>query len=206
MTTLSLYEFLPQNERWLQGLLGVQACLFLSAILLRRVPAAQAGLFFLAAGIVYFAERINDLAARHWQSFATQDYFDAHGIFYSAVVSAPLLATMFVILVRVGGGGGVVVVVVCVWGVTRCMQGCAGVTIGVPGRAAAGNVPPSSHRRQALPSFLPDQLPGDDILPARPNEEKGAALQGSTKAKKGEQERQVTRAMFLFAVTHSFSL
>lgn len=109
MTTLSLYEFLPQNERWLQGLLGVQACLFLSAILLRRVPAAQAGLFFLAAGIVYFAERINDLAARHWQSFATQDYFDAHGIFYSAVVSAPLLATMFVILVRVVVGGGVVV-------------------------------------------------------------------------------------------------
>ncbi|KAK2078442.1 hypothetical protein QBZ16_003282 [Prototheca wickerhamii] len=89
-----------KNERWLQGLLGVQACLFLSAILLRRVPAAQAGLFFLAAGIVYFAERINDLAARHWQSFATQDYFDAHGIFYSAVVSAPLLATMFVILIN----------------------------------------------------------------------------------------------------------
>ena len=102
MTTLSLYEFLPQNERWLQGRRGVQACLVLSAILLRRVPAAQAGLFFLAAGIVYFAERINDLAARHWQSFATQDYFDAHGIFYSAVVSAPLLATMFVILVRQG--------------------------------------------------------------------------------------------------------
>jgi hypothetical protein len=31
----------------------------------------------LAVPIVYFAERLNGLAARHWQKFAKQNYFDS---------------------------------------------------------------------------------------------------------------------------------
>ena len=53
----------------------------------------------MAAGTVYNAERINSLLARHWRSFATQDYFDKHGVFFCALVSTPLLLDMFVILV-----------------------------------------------------------------------------------------------------------
>ena len=52
-----------------------------------------------AAGTVYNAERINSLLARHWRSFATQNYFDKHGVFFCALVSTPLLLDMFVILV-----------------------------------------------------------------------------------------------------------
>lgn len=54
----------------------------------------------LAGGIVYNAERINGLAAKHWRAFAGQPYFDGHGIFTSAVLSAPLLLAMFVILIN----------------------------------------------------------------------------------------------------------
>ncbi len=50
--------------------------------------------------MVYNAERVNSLLARHWRSFATQNYFDEHGVFFCALVSTPLLLDMFVILVR----------------------------------------------------------------------------------------------------------
>lgn len=53
-----------------------------------------------AAGMVYNAQRLNKLLGEHWRSFAGQPYFDDQGVFISAVVSAPLLFTMFVQLVR----------------------------------------------------------------------------------------------------------
>ena len=54
---------------------------------------------FPAALIVFNAERINALAAQHHKYFTDQPYFDKHGIFFSAVVSAPLLLSMFILLV-----------------------------------------------------------------------------------------------------------
>ena len=54
---------------------------------------------FCAALIVFNAERINNLAAQHYKSFTDQPYFDRHGIFFSAIVSAPLLFSMFILLV-----------------------------------------------------------------------------------------------------------
>lgn len=96
-TLLALHA---QNEPWLQGLLAVQAAILISAILFRRFPMVQLVIFFCSATVVYFAERINSIAAQHWERFATQAYFDSHGIFCSAVLSAPLLLSMFVILVR----------------------------------------------------------------------------------------------------------
>jgi hypothetical protein len=48
---------------------------------------------------VYNGETLNSLGAEHWRSFSKQPYFDGNGIFYSAVVSAPLMIIMFIILV-----------------------------------------------------------------------------------------------------------
>ena len=53
----------------------------------------------LAVGIVYNAERLNGIAQQHWEKFAGQPYFDSHGVFTSAVLSAPLLLDMLIILV-----------------------------------------------------------------------------------------------------------
>lgn len=52
-----------------------------------------------AASTVYNAQRLNSYLAQHWQAFARQPYFDEQGVFISAVVSAPLLLTMFTQLV-----------------------------------------------------------------------------------------------------------
>lgn len=53
-----------------------------------------------AVGIVYNAERLNGLLHQHWEKFARQPYFDAHGVFTSTFLSAPLLLDMLIILVR----------------------------------------------------------------------------------------------------------
>ena len=49
---------------------------------------------------VYSSERLNRALAQNWQTFAGQPYFDENGIFISAVLSAPLVLDMLVILVR----------------------------------------------------------------------------------------------------------
>jgi hypothetical protein len=48
---------------------------------------------------VYFGENINSVAGQHWQSFAMQDYFDEHGVFYNTLVSGPALITLLAVLV-----------------------------------------------------------------------------------------------------------
>ena len=53
-----------------------------------------------AVVVVYLAERLNALGAARWRDFAGQNYFDPGGVFVSAVLSAPLVFDMFVILVR----------------------------------------------------------------------------------------------------------
>jgi hypothetical protein len=50
---------------------------------------------------VYFGENINSVAGQHWQSFATQGYFDEHGVFYNTLVSGPALITLLAVLVSV---------------------------------------------------------------------------------------------------------
>lgn len=50
--------------------------------------------------LVYFGESINSLAGQHWQAFATQNYFDRHGTFYSTIVAGPAVVTLIAVLVR----------------------------------------------------------------------------------------------------------
>jgi hypothetical protein len=52
-----------------------------------------------AAAVVYFGERLNAVGAKHWRAFAGQPYFDPHGAFFAAVVSGPLVLTLFTVLV-----------------------------------------------------------------------------------------------------------
>ena len=55
-------------------------------------------LLFVGA-LVRSAEYINSWAAREWQSFCTQNYFDQRGIFISIFLCAPLLIDSFIMLV-----------------------------------------------------------------------------------------------------------
>lgn len=54
---------------------------------------------FLVVAGVYFAENLNRVLGSNWKRFATQNYFDPHGIFLSALWSGPLLFIAIIILV-----------------------------------------------------------------------------------------------------------
>lgn len=68
--------------------------------MLLRIPRSHSDNLPVAAVLlVYTSERVNKALGRHWQTFASQPYFDKNGIFISAVLSAPLVLDMLVILV-----------------------------------------------------------------------------------------------------------
>ena len=48
---------------------------------------------------VFLAEQINSVASQNWKRFATQHYFDKHGVFISTIWSGPLVIIALVILV-----------------------------------------------------------------------------------------------------------
>ena len=56
---------------------------------------------YAAVSGIYLAERLNRLLGVHWQSFATQNYFDPHGLFLSVLWSGPLLIISMSILVSI---------------------------------------------------------------------------------------------------------
>ncbi|PNH06883.1 Transmembrane protein 18 [Tetrabaena socialis] len=88
------------REPWIIGILAFHVAMFLAAVATRKRTAIQTVVFMLAAGIVFMSERLNRLAGLQWERFSTQNYFDATGVFMSAVVSAPLIIVMFIVLIN----------------------------------------------------------------------------------------------------------
>lgn len=70
-----------------------------------RMEAMFCTLTLRAAAVVFLAERLNGLGAKHWQRFSGQDYFDPRGVFFTTLVSGPLVLIMLIVLVSVCGRG-----------------------------------------------------------------------------------------------------
>eukprot|EP00891_Asterochloris_glomerata_P009973 jgi/Astpho2/9973/e_gw1.00153.62.1_t len=87
------------KEPWILSLLAVQILLFVTVISARKQLGVLAVLFGIATAIAFNAESLNGMARRRWRSFSGQNYFDPHGVFWSALVSGPLLLDMFIILI-----------------------------------------------------------------------------------------------------------
>lgn len=117
------------SERWIQAILAVQACILLTLIIFRNNMAVQNTIFALsgtslgvayytiiasilrmhvyynsddddAVVVIYKADALNAWGARHWEDFAKHNYFEKNGAFVSAVISAPLLFGMLIVLVN----------------------------------------------------------------------------------------------------------
>lgn len=88
------------NEQWIQGLLVFHVVMLTAAIVGRKNLNFQCFLFLIICICVFMSEYINSYGAANWQSFATQNYFDAHGIFIGIMFSGPLLFVGFVQLVN----------------------------------------------------------------------------------------------------------
>jgi hypothetical protein len=87
-----------RQEPWLWALALVHLAAAATAVRRRHSPAVLATLFAGGCAAVLLGERINAFAARHWRLFATQDYFDARGVFYSAVVGGPVLLNLVLVV------------------------------------------------------------------------------------------------------------
>lgn len=89
------------SEPFVMALVAFQVVMFVVCIWASRRNrglAPRIGVMVFIAVLVRSAERLNRLAARHWTSLATQNYFDAKGIFLSVMLCAPLLLDCLLML------------------------------------------------------------------------------------------------------------
>ncbi|CAI9108826.1 OLC1v1008521C1 [Oldenlandia corymbosa var. corymbosa] len=97
---MGFFHAIDWKEPWLVGLLTFHVLLLLVVIFSRKNINFQMCLFLFALVGVYLAERLNVILADNWKSFATQNYFDPHGLFLSVLWSGPLLVIAIVILIN----------------------------------------------------------------------------------------------------------
>jgi hypothetical protein len=83
-----------------------------TVLMTRRHNELQMALLVAVLGAVYGAERLNSLAAERWRDFATQNYFDDHGVFVAVLYCAPLLFAAFFILINALRGAASMLVTV----------------------------------------------------------------------------------------------
>ncbi|PIA32770.1 hypothetical protein AQUCO_04300007v1 [Aquilegia coerulea] len=88
------------KEPWLIGLISFHVSLLLIIVISRKNVNFQMLLFLMALAGVYFAEKMNTVLHSNWESFAGQNYFDAHGVFVSVLWSGPLLCMSILILMN----------------------------------------------------------------------------------------------------------
>ncbi|KAI1320681.1 hypothetical protein EDD11_010215 [Mortierella claussenii] len=90
----SATEFISSVEwqqTWIQSILALHLCIFVTIVLVRNRPNALASMFFSTILLAALSEPLNGVAARHWQLFSDDNYFDSHGVFTSIVWAGPLL-------------------------------------------------------------------------------------------------------------------
>lgn len=90
------------TEPFILSLLGFQVFMFFLCYWASRkdrglVP--RISVMVLVGVLVRCAEYINGYAARNWESFATQNYFDRNGIFIGIFFCGPLLLDSFLMLI-----------------------------------------------------------------------------------------------------------
>ncbi|KAL9260928.1 Transmembrane protein 18-like protein [Drosera capensis] len=97
---IGFFHAIDWKEPWLMCLLGFHGALLLVTIFTRRNINFQMVLFLLVLAGIYSAETLNRLLGQNWKSFASQNYFDKHGLFLSTLWSGPLLVISMAILIN----------------------------------------------------------------------------------------------------------
>ena len=89
------------REPFILGLVAFQIIMFFLCLYVSRPErglAPRLAVMVTLAVIVRSSEILNDWAAQHWESFCTQNYFDARGVFVMVMVCAPLLLDSLIML------------------------------------------------------------------------------------------------------------
>lgn len=83
------------------GLVAFHIFLTTFTVMTRNHHTTQAVLFVLLLLTVRSSETINQYAAKNWQSFSRQQYFDSQGLFISVVFSMPVLFNCMMMVVSI---------------------------------------------------------------------------------------------------------
>ncbi|KAI5555450.1 hypothetical protein BDE02_19G081200 [Populus trichocarpa] len=97
---IGFFHAIDWTEPWLMGLIGFHLVLLVLTVVSRKHINFQMCLFLVALAGVYLAERLNRVMGDYWRSFASQNYFDPHGLFLSVLWSGPLLIIATIILIN----------------------------------------------------------------------------------------------------------
>ncbi|KAF9670656.1 hypothetical protein SADUNF_Sadunf13G0091500 [Salix dunnii] len=97
---VGFFHAIDWKEPWLMGLTVFHLLLLILTIVSRKHINFQMSLFLLALAGVYLSERLNRVLGDNWRSFASQNYFDPHGVFLSVLWSGPLLIIAIIILIN----------------------------------------------------------------------------------------------------------
>ncbi|KAG7162539.1 transmembrane protein 18-like [Homarus americanus] len=96
----SFLQTIDWSEGWLVGLVVFHIFLTIFTVMTRNHHTTQAVLFFLLLLTVRSSETINQYAAKNWQSFSRQQYFDSQGLFISVVFSMPVLFNCMMMVIN----------------------------------------------------------------------------------------------------------
>ncbi|KAF6174333.1 hypothetical protein GIB67_040826 [Kingdonia uniflora] len=99
----NLYGFfhaIDWKEPWVLCLISFHISLLLLVFISRNNINFQMCFFLITLSGVYLAEKINFILGNNWRSFAGQNYFDPHGVFFSVLWSGPLLIISILILIN----------------------------------------------------------------------------------------------------------
>ncbi|XP_045582840.1 transmembrane protein 18 [Procambarus clarkii] len=96
----SFLQTIDWSEGWLVGLVVFHIFLTTFTVMTRNHHTTQAVLFFLLLLTVRSSETINQYAAKNWQSFSRQQYFDSQGLFISVVFSMPVLFNCMMMVIN----------------------------------------------------------------------------------------------------------
>merc|ERR1711862_533676 len=79
------------SEPFILCLLAFDLFIILLSIIAIQKRYGRIVIICIIYGIIYSSQYLNTYGAIHWESFATQNYFDKNGIFLSIMLCAPLL-------------------------------------------------------------------------------------------------------------------
>mmetsp|Transcript_24222 Transcript_24222/g.57159 ORF Transcript_24222/g.57159 Transcript_24222/m.57159 type:complete len:259 (-) Transcript_24222:249-1025(-) len=89
------------SENFIAGLICFHIFVFLLCLFVSKKNsglAPRVGLMVFIGVVVRSAEWLNSLGDEHWESFATQNYFDNRGVFIGIMLCAPLLLDSLMML------------------------------------------------------------------------------------------------------------
>jgi len=90
------------SEKFIVGLICFQIVMFLLCLFISRkdrgLTLRVCVLVFIGI-VVRSGEWLNEQGAKHWEQFATQNYFDKRGIFIGCMLAGPLLLDSLMMLI-----------------------------------------------------------------------------------------------------------